>query len=781
MKPLGTAFSLMLFMSLAALILVDESPAVAKPNGCCVGRRGNVDGLGIIDLGDLTGLVDYLTSSGYVPPCLDAANVDGQGVIDLGDLTMMVDYLSGLPVTFAACPADSVTITIPQRMAALDSVDAHYDALIGQSHDSIAQALSAYLKTQPLFEAAGISDKTTVWARFKDGRLLIIPNNTDPDFPPDSGTVDTVSQAAGQGTGFLSDASLYQPLTSRAMAPIAAASIPPELPSSGEAFLLSSMSHRCFTNPLPTIKNLLERQNYYCHVGTEGIYASNGTIENLMGVHDAGILYLDGHGGMGKLRDSTPIYGLWTADVVTDFVDSADDAMLTSGELCYMDEVAEKITTVRTCGVIRHYGITPRFVANHMTFAKNALVFIDCCSSSADPNFQTAFTNAGASMFLGWTTSVSDPFAVKTAYYIFDRLLGTNAISPVENPRQRPFDVQAVFTDMANRGLTLDQSTGADIVNIQLKDHMGLLAPTTKFISIYEDRTQCHMLLSGEYGSDRGNYGTVTVNGQPVFVVFWSPDSLVCDIDGTGGQAVGKVQAYVIPTAGLPTPSMKQLSNPVNITEWNGTMSYTLSGPDSLKAELDMGIHFRSDVHPFREKPHQKPFKTLTIFQTGLKDSTGKATWSGEHSIPADPCQQKIVMTGSDDMGNCWKAADHGAFKYDGGVDMIHNQLQFNLTYGAGDTIGHMYYSGPTGCPNYDFSVYLQVQNDSCLFNVLPNDVMQLTMSMDSTDYSIKSDSTSCSRKAIYWIYYFDQASANAQIKWTKWTAKFPPDPKAGE
>ena len=26
-----------------------------------------------------------------------------------------------------------------------------------------------------------------------------------------------------------------------------------------------------------------------------------------------------------------------------------------------------------------------------------------------------------------------------------------------------------------------------------------------------------------------------------------------------------------------------------------------------------------------------------------------------------------------------------------------------------------------------------------------------------------------------------DQASANAQIKWTKWTAKFPPDPKAGE
>ncbi len=758
-------------------ITILASSAGARPNGCCTGTRGNVDGQGIIDLGDLAALVSYLTASGFVPPCMDAANVDGKGIIDLGDLALLVAYLTNQPVTLPACPAD--LITIPQRMAALDSVEAHYSALTGQTHDSIARAMSAYIKSRPEFEDAGISDQTTVWGRFRDGRLLILPNNKDPDFPPDSGSVDTISAAPNENPNQPLIESLYQPLPVRGRSGTSAASIPPELPSSANAYLLSSMSHRCYTNPVPTIKALLQRQNYYC-ITPGGEYSSNGTIENLKSVHDAGILYLDGHGGIGKLRDSTPVYGLWTADVVTDATDLTYDSMLTANDLCYMDEGAEKITTQRTCGIIRHYGILPGFVSTNMTFAKNALVYIDACSSASDPNFQTAFTNAGASVFVGWTTTVGVAFAVKTSYYLFDRLLGTNAISNKENPPQRPFDIQALFTDMANRGLTLDAANGSDIVELPLQDHFGLLAPTIKFISIYEDPKQPMMLVSGEFGSDRGNHGTVTVNGQPVSVKFWSPDSLLCYLDGTGSQATGKVQTYVIPTAGNPTPDEKQLSNPVNISEWNGTMEYTLSGPDSLNADLKMGVHFRADVHPFREKPHQKPFNTLTLFQWGLKDSTGTGKFSGEHDIPAGQCTEKIIMNLSVDMGNVWQAGPHGSIKYDGGVDMIHNQLQFNFYYSAADTVGHMTYSGPAGCPNTSFPLQMGVGNDSCLFSVLPNDVMQLTMNMDSTDLSIKPDSTSCSRKPIYWLYGFDQLPATAQIKWNKMTAKFQPDPKAG-
>ncbi|MFZ1683679.1 MAG: FISUMP domain-containing protein [Candidatus Zixiibacteriota bacterium] len=61
---------------------------------CCQGRRGNVDGTGIIDLVDLSSLVNYLQGGGFFPPCLDAANVNGVGIIDLADLSSLVNYLT---------------------------------------------------------------------------------------------------------------------------------------------------------------------------------------------------------------------------------------------------------------------------------------------------------------------------------------------------------------------------------------------------------------------------------------------------------------------------------------------------------------------------------------------------------------------------------------------------------------------------------------------------------------------------------------------------------------
>jgi C1A family cysteine protease len=64
---------------------------------CCVGTRGNVDGdpEEIVDLGDLTKLVDYLYISKVPPPCLPEANIDGDpnGVVDIGDLTDLLNYL----------------------------------------------------------------------------------------------------------------------------------------------------------------------------------------------------------------------------------------------------------------------------------------------------------------------------------------------------------------------------------------------------------------------------------------------------------------------------------------------------------------------------------------------------------------------------------------------------------------------------------------------------------------------------------------------------------------
>jgi len=64
---------------------------------CCEGISGNIDDDPgeIVDLGDLTALIDYLFITFTPPVCIEEANVDGdlEGMVDLGDLTALVDYL----------------------------------------------------------------------------------------------------------------------------------------------------------------------------------------------------------------------------------------------------------------------------------------------------------------------------------------------------------------------------------------------------------------------------------------------------------------------------------------------------------------------------------------------------------------------------------------------------------------------------------------------------------------------------------------------------------------
>ena len=75
---------------------------------CCIGTVGNVDCdyQDIVDIGDLTALIDYLFISFALPVCMEEANVDGSGdgIVDLGDLTALIDYLFISFTPPAACP-----------------------------------------------------------------------------------------------------------------------------------------------------------------------------------------------------------------------------------------------------------------------------------------------------------------------------------------------------------------------------------------------------------------------------------------------------------------------------------------------------------------------------------------------------------------------------------------------------------------------------------------------------------------------------------------------------
>lgn len=95
--------------------VLDNCPNISNPSQadsdhdgigdacCCVGTRGNVNMLGIVDLADLSSLVSYLTGGGFVLPCPSEANVNGAGIIDLADLSSLVSYLTGGGFVLPSC------------------------------------------------------------------------------------------------------------------------------------------------------------------------------------------------------------------------------------------------------------------------------------------------------------------------------------------------------------------------------------------------------------------------------------------------------------------------------------------------------------------------------------------------------------------------------------------------------------------------------------------------------------------------------------------------------
>jgi hypothetical protein len=75
------------------------------PPVCCVGTRGNVDGDAseIVDISDLSAMVDYLFFSGALSTCATENDVDVSGSVDISDLQVLVDFLF-FGASLPSCP-----------------------------------------------------------------------------------------------------------------------------------------------------------------------------------------------------------------------------------------------------------------------------------------------------------------------------------------------------------------------------------------------------------------------------------------------------------------------------------------------------------------------------------------------------------------------------------------------------------------------------------------------------------------------------------------------------
>lgn len=485
------------------------------------------------------------------------------------------------------------SLTADQRFAALGAVQAKYTELKKQSGVDVNQVIADYLRTRPEFSEVGVTAESTVWATFTDGRELTIFNNR---------TLTAGLPAQARPT--------ERPLAN-------------DLPSGTKALVGNSFgAYPPARSVVADVASLLAVDGFPS-VTTR----SNMSVAELKNRFDLGVLFLHGHSGPGK----TGVFALTTATIVTqsddpDFKDDMDNQRVRYAMADFPDglngEIVQNI----------HYSITAKFVQTYMSFSKNSVVFLHGCDTGSGPAqaFRAAFTEKGAGLVVGWDHRVDDSANEAVRYY-FDRMIGANTVNPKEDPPQRPFDHLAVVADMTRAKLLPSinfddkgNKISANLTGLAGAGDYALLAPTIRRLTVSEQ--QKTLTIDGLFGLDPGLADSkVTIGGKEMNSRIWGSDQIVVNqLPDSGDGASGDVIVEV----------RKHPSNPVQLTLWKinfNTLHRALAPEpeDSLKQEGVMAVHFRADVHSFRDEPHAAPIEPFVTFNQ-IADSFGTYTASGK-------------------------------------------------------------------------------------------------------------------------------------------------------
>lgn len=549
-------------------------------------------------------------------------------------------------------------LTAAERMEAIAAVESRIEALSQEadSPEALNQALAEWFAGRTEFEAAGVDSTSSVWARFRDGRLLIVANNREPAEAGDSALAATAPASPGPQMA------------------IAGAS---ELPQRSVVRLLHSFGANFDGQaPINDLSDWFSAAGYVPAAGVEG----DAGVERLRLVSGDAFFYLNTHGGRGRTRGDQGVYAVQTSTLVSGAVDAQpvyeDD--LENGRLVYM--------TARNGGKIlgglvddwdTRYAITYRFVEEYMSFGKNSIVYINACFSASDhsdiSSFIFAMHKKGASVYLGWKGLLNSGAAYSRVRYFVDRLLGGNRYQP-EDPRQRPFDWSRVMDDMQRKGLTIDGVTGAELIarpaaiNGQM---VGPLAPSIAMLYVAEETSELH--ISGIFGSDPGAEGSVSVVGGSGEVALaisqWTPDLIIASIPRTGPGSAGDV---VVTVRG-------HRSNARRLVSWTGTLRYTLQDKGTLRIRIEADIDSRADPDLFRQEPGTQPdTNPLALLTSGSTVGPSlRYVADGELRETNGDCTYTTVWSGSGEIP--WGGASTEMYFYQGQFDAASKQLSLTL------------------------------------------------------------------------------------------------------
>jgi hypothetical protein len=411
--------------------------------------------------------------------------------------------------------------------------------------------------------------------------------------------------------------------------------------------------------------------------------SADATLANLRGVSGDGVFYIRTHGGMASIhRDGSTqdLYALWTSSEVLDPLVEEQDATLVADLLTqrvvYMlfrnDRWNQAFPSLFERN--RHYGITSKFVAHHMSFAPDSLIYVDACNSASDAGFRAAFP--GGSLFVGWDERAEIAGAARTAQFVFDRLLGANQFAP-ESPKQRPFDHQALASDPkfgpgktygSSRAIASDGMTPivANLGFHRLRGDFGLLAPSLYALEADEDAGK--LILHGNFGRDPGGDGQVIISdgGETALpVTSWGAHRIEATLPASGNGSRGNVKVVVRDRA----------SNTRQLIGWKGTMTWTMDDAGSLVMRVQMDMLLRMDPLDVRDAPGAAPKKNPLTIGGRNPDMSASYELGGTFTTSHDGCTFTYDWAGSGEIPFGLPNADR-FYDYCGKIDAERSVMQ---------------------------------------------------------------------------------------------------------
>ena len=578
-------------------------------------------------------------------------------------------------------------VSAVQRVAAMDAVSAAMSTLVSTATGGPlldATELARRLQLMPAFHRVGVSTRMgNVWARFTDGRSLVIVNNLQPPAastgaaPPSPAAVPV--RALGmrqrrQGTAIdlpaLLTHSQYRQIDTLGRAPTS---------SSPQAAHLAL--DWVDANTLPSLRRMAVGRGFTLPAIQTQVPPDSGVDNGVAGLRDVsgdGVFFITAAAAeVGSSEAPTSV--ICTATPHTEANEASYASELGSGALLYAVSWQGDGSAWLP---FKCLAMTPLFPAlSHWSFPPECIGIFNLSGGSVLSDWSSALRGAGLRNLFIWDKPVPWQRLLAFADDLIQIELGTNNfegghVRQQTPPRLRAYGVGATTGYLRERGLS-DDAGGAPQANylpeFSASAYVSVLVPTIDYATINENDP--YIELVGQFGRQRSDFrpAEVRIGASPAA----NSEPLLARADGLlpGGNVPSRrvwhgdlIQAALRPDqlargGYVQVLNAERWSNLVQITFWEIPIQVTATITGGLTLQMTITLSLRADVRGYRLKPNGDRWAGSAlrilgssadsradfiasgeISQTEGRDTT-IITWSGSGGVGSQP--GNLIVSGS--------------------------------------------------------------------------------------------------------------------------------------